>query len=333
MSDSDVDRRSFLKAAGVAAIGTVFPLSALAQEKASSSAPRVAVAISKEHSGKTSEVPSDVVTRMVNEAVISVTGAKNAAAGWKSLFKPSDKVAVKVNMLAVPALSTHVVVTEAVVAGILAAGVAPGQIVVFDRSEKELRRGGYKVSSDQSGVRYVGTDSPGVGYTDDIVTSGSVGSLMSRVVTDFATAIVNVPVLKDHDLCGVSLGMKNFFGVIHNPNKYHDNGCDPYVADLCASPLIRDRLRLVVIDGLIAQADGGPAYWSPGASKYAGVIVGTDPVATDRVGWDEIEAIRKGMGAKPLSEVGRKPQHIFTACEKGLGIADRSKIDVTRLTI
>ena len=39
-------------------------------------------------------------------------------------------------------------------------------------------------------------------------------------------------VLKDHDLAGVSLAMKNWYGVVHNPNKLHDDDCDPFVADL-----------------------------------------------------------------------------------------------------
>ena len=42
-------------------------------------------------------------------------------------------------------------------------------------------------------------------------------------------------VVKDHDLAGVSAGLKNWYGVIHNPNKYHDSCCDPYVADVVAA--------------------------------------------------------------------------------------------------
>ena len=67
-------------------------------------------------------------------------------------------------------------------------------------------------------------------------------------------------VVKDHDLSGVSAGMKNWYGAIHNPNKYHSNGCDPFIVDVARHPFIRDKLRLTVLDGVVAQCHGGPAY-------------------------------------------------------------------------
>lgn len=325
-------RRTFIKAAGAATVGSLVPLAA---GRAAEGAPRVRVVVaqSKDKAGKSADLGAEEASRLADEAVKSLTGAKTPAEGWKTLFKPGDRVAVKVNTLAGSQLSTHPSVAAAVVAGLLSAGVPAGQIVVFDRSERELSRAGYEVATKEGAVRFAGTDSRGFGYTQEILFAGAVGSLWSRVITDFATAIVNVPVLKDHDLSGVSLGMKNFFGVIHNPNKYHDSGCDPYIADLSVSPLIRKRLRLVVIDALRAQVDGGPAYRQDGAYPYAGLVIGTDPVATDAVGWREIETIRRQLKFKPLEEVGRQPKHIFTAAKKGLGEADRERIDVVRLSV
>ena len=327
-------RRTFLKASGAAAVGALMPLGAgAAESQGGGKIARVVISSSAEHAGKSADLPVELVSRLVSEAVMKLTSKAAGEAAWKSLFRLQDRVAIKVNTLAGPQLSTHPAVAAAVVSGIVSAGVAASRIIVFDRSERELTRAGFKIQSDPSGVRYLGTDSEGFGLGSEIITSGTVGSLWSRIVTDFATAIVNVPVMKDHDLSGVSLGMKNFFGVIHNPNKYHDNGCDPYVADLSVSPLIRDRLRLVLIDGLTAQADGGPAYSEDGAFPYAGLIAGTDPVATDRVGWAEIETIRAKLGRKPLQAAGRQPRHIMTAAGKGLGVADLERIDVVRTTV
>ena len=53
-----------------------------------------------------------------------------------------------------------------------------------------------------------------------------------------------MPLLKDHDGAGVSIALKNMYGVIHNPNKYHPNGCNPYVADVNMLPDIRTKMRL-----------------------------------------------------------------------------------------
>ena len=57
--------------------------------------------------------------------------------------------------------------------------------------------------------------------------------------------LINLPVLKDHDGAGVTIALKNMYGAIHNPNKYHPNGCDPYVADLNMLPEIRSRMKLI----------------------------------------------------------------------------------------
>jgi uncharacterized protein (DUF362 family) len=136
-----------------------------------------------------------------------------------------------------------------------------------------------------------------------------------------------VPVLKDHDLSGVSLGMKNFYGAIHNPNKYHDYNCDPYIADLNAHPLIAEKLRIVICDGLKGQYHGGPASRPQWAWPAGVLLVGGDPVAVDRVGLELIERKRKEAGMDSLKDAGREAKYIFTAAERGLGIGDMEKIE------
>ena len=78
-----------------------------------------------------------------------------------------------------------------------------------------------------AGVRIFGTDADGVGYGPDLVAHLGVGSLFSRIQAGYVTASISLAILKDHGLAGVTAGMKNYFGAIHNPNKYHDSGCDP----------------------------------------------------------------------------------------------------------
>jgi uncharacterized protein (DUF362 family) len=133
--------------------------------------------------------------------------------------------------------------------------------------------------------------------------------------------------LKDHDLCGVSLSLKNFYGAIHNPNKYHDHGCDPYIADVNAHPYIKDKLRLVICDGLIGQCNGGPGYKPQWAWPYSGLLLSRDPVAIDRTGCHIIEEQRKATGLQSLAAAGRPAKHIQTAAQRGLGISDMNKIN------
>jgi uncharacterized protein (DUF362 family) len=104
-----------------------------------------------------------------------------------------------------------------------------------------------------------------LGYEAALSIHGSAGSLLSKTLTQLCDAVVNLPVLKDHGIVGLTMALKSMFGVIHNPNKYHPNAGDPYVADVNMLPAIRQKVRLTIADGLTAQYEGGPTYmpqWS-----------------------------------------------------------------------
>lgn len=264
--------------------------------------------------------------KLLGDAVGAFTKKADAPAGWKSLFSPADIIGIKVNCLAGRGISTNPELVAAIVDSLGSAGIARQKIIVWDRTEHDLLSAGFSLSG-LNGARVLATDSRGVGYEEDIEFSGEVGSCFSRIISRMCTAIINVPVLKDHDLAGVSLGMKSFYGAIHNPNKYHDNNCNPFVADLSAHPYIKQKLRLVVCDGLIAQYHGGPAQRPQWSWPAATLLVGADPVAVDRVGWDIIEQKRKEAGMQPLKEAGREPKYIPTASERGLGVGDIDRIE------
>jgi len=139
--------------------------------------------------------------------------------------------------------------------------------------------------------------------------------------------LISVPVLKDHNLAGASLGMKNFYGAIHNPNKYHDHNCDPYVVDVVSHPFISRKWRLTVCDGTRAQYNAGPALHPGFAWPFAGLIVGTDFVATDAVAADLLDSQRRAKRMKSLAEEERPAKYIATAASRGLGVADLSRIE------
>jgi len=138
-------------------------------------------------------------------------------------------------------------------------------------------------------------------------------------------------VLKDHDIAGVSIGLKNFYGAIYNPNKFHGNNCDPYAADLCTHPLIKDKLRLTLCDASRIQVNNGPAFYPKYALEYGGILVSLDPVALDYTGWQIIEQYRKELKLKNLKECDREPRYILTAAKLKLGFADRDKIRIINI--
>lgn len=239
---------------------------------------------------------------------------------WRQLVGPKDTVAIKVNGLGAPLLSPRPELVRAIVAGVRSAGVPDDRVIVWDRSTRELEQSGFPRQIAAGAVRAYGTDAlRGGGYATDLESFGEVGSFVTRILTDYATVLINIGVLKDHDLAGVSAGMKNLYGTIHNPNRYHDHGCDPYVAHVTALPSVRRKLRLTVIDAVLGQAQGGPAFVSSWIWPCGRILLACDPVACDAVAWDWIERRRATMGLPTLSEVQRAPAWIATAAALGLG--------------
>jgi uncharacterized protein (DUF362 family) len=262
-----------------------------------------------------------------------LTGERDAARAVSALFRAGDRVGVKINTIGGKTLSTRPE-TAAALAGWLSEGGIPGRSVFFwDRTARELREAGFATGAGRGGIRVVGTDTPGAGYGSDLVSHLNVGSLFSRIQSEFATASVSLAILKDHGLAGVTAGMKNYFGAIHNPNKYHDSRCDPFVAEVFDAPPVRSKHRLSVLDALIVQFHKGPSHHPKWAAKYNGLVFGLDPVAVDRVGWDIIERLRAAAGLPSLKEEGREPAYLATAETMGLGRADLSAIDVVEETV
>jgi uncharacterized protein (DUF362 family) len=251
---------------------------------------------------------------------------------WNNLFSRRDVVGLKVNCLSGKHASTHIELVKAVIERLRKVGVEPGNIIIWDRLNQDLESADYKLNlRNKSRVRCLGNDA--VGYDNQLYINNSVGSLITRTLTQLCTATINLPVLKDHGIVGVTLSMKNFFGAIHNPNKYHHNAGDPFVADLYELELIRRKTRLTICDGLIAQYEGGPPFKPQWSWQRNSLLIGVDGVALDRVGWEIIEQKRNEMGFPPLEQIGREPKYIFTAGQKNLGISDIKKIEWNQINL
>ncbi|GBD92768.1 hypothetical protein BMS3Abin05_00343 [bacterium BMS3Abin05] len=325
---SPVKRRQFLKGgllfAGQFLLDSLDPF----KTSASSHSSRVVIVQSDSIRAGGLKIHKQIVREMLETAMQNLFPGSPGKTVWKTLFSPKDVVAVKLNCLAGKGLSPHPELVEAIVAGLKSAGIPERHIILFDRLNEDLKRAGFKINRRPPGVICLGNDS--AGYDPELIVYRSIGSLMSRVLTNYATAIINVPVLKDHGIVGFSGGMKNFFGVIHNPNKYHLNVGDPYVPDLSSYPLIKNKLRLIIFDAVNAQYDGGPPYIPRFAWPFNGLIAAADPVAVDYVGWQIIEEKRHEKGLPPLKAVNREPKYIFTAADSRhrLGTANPDQIQI-----
>ena len=122
--------------------------------------------------------------------------------------------------------------------------------------------------------------------------------------------------------------MKNYYGAVHNPNKYHDFNCDPFVAELFHTDPIKKKHKLSILDCLEVQYHRGPSYHPTWLEKSESLIFGLDPVAVDYVGWQMIERFREQKGLPSLKEETREPSYLKTAEKLGLGYTDPEKIEI-----
>lgn len=232
---------------------------------------------------------------------------------WRRVARPGETVGLKVNCLAGRGASTRVALVEAVCERLQQAGIPQQNIVIWDRLNADLESAGFRIQSRRDRIRCLGNDA--LGYANELAVYGKAGSLLSRAVTEVCDVIINLPVLKDHGIAGVTMALKNMFGAIHNPNKYHINAGDPYVADVNMLEPIRRKVRLHICDAIVAQYEGGPSYMPQWAWPANTLLVSRDPVALDFIGWQIIERKRAEKGMPSLKTARREPVYVATAAD------------------
>ena len=267
------------------------------------------------------------------EAGLRIINGRATAAETVRLLMPSGVVGMKTNCLTGKLNSTPPALVDALSKLLVGGGIDENNIVVWERTNRELESAGFKLNASSFGRRCIGTDTGGYGYGTDFATSGEVNTLISRILNGVIDHNINLPVLKDHSIAGLSGCLKNMFGAIHNPNKFHDNNCDPFAADVSNLAPIKRRHRLGVIDAVRVQYNNGPGFDSRHLIYYDGIIMSEDPVAADRVGLEILEHCRAVNNLPPLEKTGRPVKYLKSAEERGVGVADLNGIDLSVISV
>ena len=239
-----------------------------------------------------------VVSEMMDRAIMKLAGRDSAKEAWKDFVLPDDIIGIKINPLAGKQFSTRRIIVDKIIEGLYGAGVLKNQIVIWDRFEAHLTNAGYEINQTEiRRFRIFASDSPGVGYDDELFyetkkdskirrENGSMKSRYSKIVTRDVNVIINVPVMKHHAMTGVSGCLKNLaFGSVDNTRRFHPSPlhCDPAIADVFDHEILKDKVVLNIVDGLLASFDGGPVHDPKGEWKYGGILMSRDPVALDHV--------------------------------------------------
>jgi uncharacterized protein (DUF362 family) len=264
------------------------------------------------------------VAAMLDHAMQTYFGAQNPVQPWKQIVRPGQVVGLKLNSLG-RMLSPSVALVATICERLQQAGIKAGDIIVWDRGSRELEAAGFKLSNAPGALRFIGSDT--AGYEDAAVRYGSVTTRLSKIFTR-CDVVINMPVLKSHNIVGVTMAMKNMYGVINNPSTMHGSACNPYIADLNMVPQVRQRVRFVVGDMMTAVYEGGPSYRPEYAWNENGLIVGEDQVAIDTTCAGIVERKRAEKGLQTLEQKGTPLTYLATAADAQhrLGTNDPARI-------
>ena len=293
---------------------------------------------------KDDALDEQIVHEMMDRAIMKLAGRDSAKEAWKDFVLPDDIVGIKVNPLAGKQFSTRRIVVDKIIEGLYGAGVLNNQIVIWDRFEAHLINTGYAINRTDQGVRVYASDSRDVGYDDEVFyetkkdsrirrENGSMKSRYSKIVTRDLDVIINVPVMKHHAMTGVSGCLKNLaFGSVDNTRRFHPSPLhgDPAIAEIFDHEILRDKVVLNIVDGLLASFDGGPVYDPKGEWKYGGILMSRDPVALDQVLLQSVGEKREEM---ELPSITRLSNHIRTAWRAGIGTNDLDEMEFQQIKV
>lgn len=329
-------RREFLKeaAAGALVLGAEgkWALARASESHAEAGQSRVVIARDPALHSADGKLDEGRVITLLDRAVTAYTGRDKPVEAWKQIIAKAgaqDKViGIKTNGLGGRGISTHSALVFAIAHKLEEAGVKSGNILIWDRSARDLQACGFTISTDPGRLRCYGSDVSG--FEEEPASWGTAKIRLSKILTRECAMVIGVPILKDHSMAGVTFAMKNMYGVVDRPQDLHAGGCNPGVADLNCISVIREKVRFTIGDAMTSVYDGGPGFhperlWHPNA-----LIVGEDRVAIDHTAWQMIERKRAEAGMKTLEAVGRPPRYIETAADAAhsLGTNDPGKIHV-----
>jgi len=300
---------------------------------------------------------------MISAALLTLTGAKSLKEAWLNFVTLGEVIGLKVNPVAGKLLSTSHAVTKSVVKQLSEAGIPAKDIVIWDRRQFQLEEVGFD-SQNYPGIAIKGTeikdadgsfiDKDGVMYGEKMIdkdwyywadyeeeydaytlpymVNGGKYSYFSKICTKEVDKIINLPILKNAGT-SVTLCLKNLaYGAITNTGRLHKHLWSETSAEVCAFPPLRDKVVLNIVDGIKGCFDGGPGANPQFICNYNTILVGSDPVAVDRAGYDIVIAKRIEEGVQE-EELPRGRRFMELAEGLGLGVADPEKINVEEINI
>ena len=300
-----------------------------------------------------------VVARMVNNLLCALTGKPDPTAAWTSLVKKTDRVGIKVAASGGVVSGTHPILVETLARGLIAAGIPPSHIIVWDRNLADLLAAGYSRNSPLYRLRWVdistGYDkkaqvtAPVLGRLiwgdsafgdregsrmEDLLHGGdqlSDTSHYAKVLTQEVDKIINLPSLADSFLTGVNGAVANM--TLPNLDNWRrftrppDHG-DPYLAEIYADAMIHDKVLFTLLDALVLQYAGGP-FPNPGfLVDHHTLFASRDPIAIDSTA---VRLLNENRILSRLPSLETMTRWLESASTIGLGNHREEDIELIRI--
>jgi uncharacterized protein (DUF362 family) len=278
----------------------------------------------------------DDAKAMLAKVLTELTGEPDLVKAVGRFVHKDDKVCVKVNGIALRNHATSAELVLPFLEAMIASGVPAANITVLEQYGSFLAGTRITQQNVPAGVKVTthANNADNCSMPERLIPGTGVSTKFCKALTD-ATAAINFGLIKDHSICGYTGALKNMsHGTQIFPHYFHVHHASPQIAILNAQDVIKSRLRLCIIDAFQVMYNGGPLDKQPQCrTPYESVFASTDPVALDTVGWEIVEKLRAENKLKTLAAEGREPSYIKAAADLGLGIADRTKIQLKEITI
>ena len=287
---------------------------------------------------------------MIECAMTNLTGKASAREAWLSLLSTQETVGLKVFSRPGPTSGTRPAVAEAIVESLLAAGLPPKQIIVWDRSIADLRQAGFFSLAERHGVRVAGSAEAGYDekafYESALLGQLAWGDLefgkkgagvgrksyVSKLISGMDKIITVTPLL-NHNLAGVSGSLYSLaMGSVDNSIRFEldGNALADAVPDILALDVLYDRLTLHIVDALICQYQGEERQLLHYSTALNELWVSRDPVAVDVLAIEELERQRR---AATVASARSSLRLYENASLVWLGVSSLRQIDVTRTSV
>ena len=223
-------RREFLKeaATGVVLLGSSaaadkLALAGVLKQHAAAGRSKVVIARDASLHGAGTQPDEQHVLNLLDKAMSAYTGREKPMEVWKSVIPANilagGVIGLKVNGLGGRGISTHAALTMAVAERLQQAGVKAGQhrgVGPEHPLPRGLRRDDQYRSQPHS---LLPADS--AGFEDEESSWGVARIRLTKILTRECAMVINLPILKDHEIAGVTFSMKNMYGVVDKPFLLH----------------------------------------------------------------------------------------------------------------